>query len=229
MLNYNSNMKKGLVKNFMVIALLFSVGSAFSQPFKAEINAFLKSDSLNMPAPGGILFVGSSSFTKWKDVDAYFPGFHIINRGFGGSSLPDVIYYAEQTILKYSPKQIYIYCGENYLAGSNSVTADTVLKRVKQLFSIIRKNLNKKTEVVFVSIKPSVSRWQLEEKFIETNMKIKKFIESKSHAKFVNVHTAMLQQDGNVMTDIFVNDNLHMNPRGYAIWQGIIAPTLMRD
>lgn len=217
------------MKNFMVIALLFSMVSAFSQPFKAEINAFMKSDSINMPAPGSILFVGSSSFTQWKDVQAYFPGFPIINRGFGGSSLPDVIYYAEQTILKYKPKQIYIYCGENDLAGNNAITADTVLKRFKQLFSIIRKNLSKKTEVVFVSIKPSVSRWKLEDKFVETNEKIKKYIESKSHASFVNVHTAMLKPDGEVMTDIFIKDNLHMNPKGYAIWQGIIAPTLMRD
>ena len=222
-------MKKILAKNFMVVALLFSMGSAFSQPFKAEINAFMKSDSINMPAPGGILFVGSSSFTKWKDVQAYFPGFPIINRGFGGSSLPDVIYYAEQTILKYKPKQIYIYCGENDLAGNKTVTADTVLKRFKQLFSIIRKNLSKKTEVVFVSIKPSVLRWKLEDKFVEANEKIKKYIESKSHASFVNVHTAMLKPDGEVMTDIFISDNLHMNPKGYAIWQGIIAPTLKRD
>jgi len=222
-------MNKVLAKNFMVVAFLFLIGSAFSQPFKAEINAFLKSDSINMPAPGGILFVGSSSFTKWTDVQSYFPGFPIINRGFGGSSLPDVIYFAEQTILKYKPKQIYIYCGENDLAGNNTVTADTVLNRFKQLFSIIRKNLSRKTEVVFVSIKPSVSRWHLEETFVEANMKINKFIESKANARFVNVHTAMLQQDGNVMTDIFIKDNLHMNPKGYAIWQGIIAPTLMRD
>jgi lysophospholipase L1-like esterase len=213
----------------MVVAFLFSIGSAFSQPFKAEINAFMKSDSLNMPAQGSILFVGSSSFTNWKDVKAYFPGFPIINRGFGGSSLPDVIYYAEQTILKYKPKQIYIYCGENDLAGNKTVTADTVLKRFKQLFSIIRKNLSKKTEVVFVSIKPSVSRWKIEEKFVEANEKIKKYIESKSHASFVNVHTAMLKPDGEVMTDIFIKDNLHMNAKGYAIWQGIIAPTLKRD
>lgn len=222
-------MKHRLAINFMVLALLFSIGSAFSQPFKAEINAFMKSDSINMPAPGSILFVGSSSFTKWKDVQAYFPGFPIINRGFGGSSLPDVIYYAEQTILKYKPKQIYIYCGENDLAGNDSVTSDTVLNRFKQLFKIIRKNLSKKTEVVFVSIKPSVSRWKLEEKFVETNEKIKKYIESKSHASFVNVHTAMLKPDGEVMTDIFIKDNLHMNPKGYEIWQGIIAPTLKRD
>jgi lysophospholipase L1-like esterase len=222
-------MKKIFAKNIMVVALLFSMGSAFSQPFKAEINAFMKSDSINMPAKGSILFVGSSSFTNWKDVKAYFPGFPIINRGFGGSSLPDVIYYAEQTILKYKPKQIYIYCGENDLAGNKTVTADTVLKRFKQLFSIIRKNLSKKTEVVFVSIKPSVSRWKIEDKFVEANEKIKKYIESKSHASFVNVHTAMLKPDGEVMTDIFIKDNLHMNAKGYAIWQGIIAPTLKRD
>ena len=78
-------------------------------PFQEEINAFIKNDSVQMPAANSILFVGSSSFTIWKDITNYFPGYPILNRGFGGSSLPDVIRFNKETIVKYKPKQIYIY------------------------------------------------------------------------------------------------------------------------
>lgn len=69
-----------------------------------------------------MLFVGSSSFTKWTDVQNYFPGYKIINRGFGGYSLPDVIRYADNIVFPYHPKQIVNYCGENDLAAADSVT-----------------------------------------------------------------------------------------------------------
>lgn len=221
-------MKKIVLLVFISLGLLACSFDGSAQAFKKEIDTFMKSDSLGMPAIGGILFVGSSSFTKWRDIKEYFPGYPIINRGFGGSSLPDVINYAEQVIVKYKPKQIYIYCGENDIAGSDAVTSDTVLNRFKKLYSIIRKNLKKKTEVIFVSIKPSVSRWKLEQKFNEANALIQKFIESERHIIFLDVHTAMLEPDGMVKKDIFIQDQLHMNAAGYKIWQKIIAPTLLK-
>ncbi len=218
------------MKRIFAIAFvsLLASGKLNAQNFISEIKAFAKADSIQMPAPGSILFVGSSSFTKWKDVNEYFPGFDIINRGFGGSSLPDVIRYTNETIIQYHPRQIYIYCGENDLASSDSVTPDTVFNRFKTLYTSIRKGLGKKVEVVFVSIKPSVSRWRLESRIIETNKLISSFLTSQQHATFLDIHQSMLLPDGNVMKDIFIADNLHMNAKGYHIWQRIFAPTLMR-
>ena len=210
--------------------LLFCLCShmAIAQTFKSEIDAFKKQDSISMPAPASILFVGSSSFNYWKDIKSYFPGYPIINRGFGGSSLPDVIYYAQETIIKYQPKQIYIYCGENDLAANDTITPQIVLNRFKKLFTIIRTQLNKKTPILFVAIKPSVARWHLENKYIETNQLIKDFLATKKLTQFLDVHSAMLDENGKVFQDIFVKDNLHMNAKGYAIWQKIIAPTLIK-
>src|SRR5258705_6560476 len=104
-------------------------------PFRKEIDAFKKKDSVQMPAKQSILFVGSSSFTKWTDVQDYFPGYPILNRGFGGSSLPDMIRYVDEVIIPYSPKQIVIYCGENDIAGSDTIKPATVLQRFQKLFS----------------------------------------------------------------------------------------------
>ena len=197
-------------------------------PFQDEINAFAKADSLHTPEKNSILFVGSSSFRKWTDINDYFPGYSIINRGFGGSVLTDVIYYAKETILKYHPKQIYIYCGENDIASSEAVTPEIVLTRFKDLLKIIRVNLNGSLPVVFVSLKPSVARWNMEERIVKTNNLIKQYIATQKNVSFLDIHNDMLDANGQVYKDIFIGDNLHMNAKGYQIWQKIIAPTLVK-
>ena len=171
--------------------------------------------------------MGSSSFAKWKDINQYFPGYPIINRGFGGSNLLDVILYVNETITKYNPKQVVIYCGENDLASSDTVSPEIVLDRFSVLFNLIRKQLGNKSNITFISIKPSVSRWRLENKIIEANILIANFIAKQTNANYINIHNAMLLGDGSVMKDIFIADNLHMNAKGYAIWQKIIFPSLL--
>jgi lysophospholipase L1-like esterase len=213
------------------ISLLFFVVSVFctakAQPFYEDIQAFKKQDSISFPPKHAILFVGSSSFTNWKDVQSYFPGHTIINRGFGGSSLPDVIRYADNIIFPYQPKQVVIYCGENDLVTADTVTAKMVFKRFAHLFTLIRDNLPG-VPVVFVSLKPSPSRWHLKEKMTRANTLIRKYLRKKRAAKFVDVYSKMLGTDGTPIKEIFLGDNLHMNAKGYAIWQQLIEPQLLK-
>lgn len=218
--------KKYRIVLYLIILMLLGL-NAKSQIFDAEINAFKKSDSIVAPLQGKIVFAGSSSFTKWRDINPYFPGYAIINRAFGGSNLLDVIQYANETILKYKPKQVVIYCGENDLASSDTISVETVLSRFSILFNLIRKQLGNKTNITFVSIKPSIARWHLETKMIQANTLIANFIETQPNANFVDIHQAMLKKDGMVMKDIFIADNLHMNAKGYAIWQKILYPFLI--
>ena len=223
------------MKKYLVIFLLFfGMLSSHAQtntaiPFQEEINVFIKNDSIQMPATNSILFVGSSSFNYWKDISNYFPGYPIINRGFGGSSLTDIIHFNQETILKYKPKQIYIYCGENDIAASDTITPQIVFERFKILYKIIRIHLGKNIPVMYVSIKPSVARWSMEEKFVAANTLIRNFINKQKQTQFLDVHTAMLDPNGMVYKDIFIADKLHMNAKGYAIWQKIIAPTLVKQ
>ena len=219
-------------KYLIACVLLFETLSSNAQtnnaiPFQDEIDIFIKKDSLQMPAANSILFVGSSSFNYWKDISNYFPDYPIINRGFGGSSLTDIIYFNQETILKYKPKQIYIYCGENDIAASDTITPQIVFERFKTLYTIIRTHLGNKIPVMYVSIKPSVARWNMEDKFVAANALIRNFINKQKHTEFLDVHSAMLDANGMVFKDIFIADKLHMNAKGYAIWQKIIAPTLV--
>ena len=216
-----------LLKYLLLIGCIFFTANCFAQPFADEIQAFKTQDKLNPPPANAILFVGSSSFQKWADVSSYFPGYTIINRGFGGSTFPDVIHYANDIIIPYHPKQVVIYCGDNDLASSDAVNADTVFERFRVLFELIRTNLPGEN-IAYVSIKPSPSRARLKEKMEKANLLIQTYLSINSHTSFVDVYHKMLNPDGSIMTDIFLEDNLHMNAKGYAIWQKAIAPFLLK-
>ncbi len=216
-----------LCRTLLLVLTTLSFSASMAQPFSDEIHEFKKQDSIRFPPKNAILFVGSSSFRFWQDVSNYFPGYTIINRGFGGSSLPDVIRYADDIIFPYQPKQIVIYCGENDLAGSDTVTGNTVFERFKTLFELIRSRLPGE-DIVFVSLKPSPSRENLLKKMEEANLLIKTYLSIQTHAHFVDVYHKMLNADGSLRKDLYRDDMLHMTPKGYAIWQKEIAPYLSK-
>ena len=212
--------------SIVICCLCINIHSnAQTAPFYKEIQTFKKQDSTIPFVKDAILFIGSSSFTKWVDVADYFPGHTIINRGFGGSSLPDVIRYADDIIFPYQPKQIVIYCGENDIASNDSVSAPIVFNRFKQLFQLIRNRLPR-VSIAYVSMKPSPSRERLWPKMVEGNGLIKKYLKTKKRTAFIDVYQQMFNPDGTVMKDIFIGDNLHMNAKGYVIWQKIMEPYL---
>lgn len=217
-------------KYAFIIAALFCFHSVFAQSnesFAGEIAAFQHSDSITPAPKHAILFAGSSSFRKWTDVQDYFPGYTIINRGFGGSQLENVIYYAGKIIYPYDPKQIIIYCGDNDFAYDTAVAAKTVAERFEKLFTAIRQHLPN-ANIGYVSIKFSPSRKQFWDKMREANKLINHFLSKKKNAEFIDVTKAMLDENGNERTDIYQNDMLHLRPSGYKIWQKIITPYLLK-
>ena len=214
---------------FLLLFLFFitAVADTNAQPFREEIRAFKKSDSLNMPPRKANLFVGSSSLRMWKNMEQDFSGYLVINRGFGGATLPDVIRYAGDIIFPYHPKQVLIYCGDNDLAESDTVRAETVLQRFTRLFTLIRNN-NPHQRIVFISIKPSPSRQHLMPEIQKANEMIRGFLKNHRRTKYVDVYTPMLTASGVPRPELFLADKLHMNEEGYRIWQKAIRPVLKK-
>ncbi len=219
------------MKKMLFIACLLAstpiIHAQTSPAFWQEIVAFKKKDSIQAPPSNAILFVGSSSFARWQDVNNYFPDFTIINRGFGGSILTDVIRYTYDIILPYQPKQVVIYCGENDLASADNISSVEAYNRFKTLFGMIRTNLPK-TNIAFISMKPSPSRASLQEKMKVANQMIKTYISKQKNASFIDIYDAMLDKKGQMREELYVGDRLHMKPAGYAIWQKAILPYLIK-
>jgi lysophospholipase L1-like esterase len=220
-------MKK--IYNLLVVFLLAaaSVQSQENIPFWSEVQSFKKQDSLQFPAANQILFIGSSSFTMWKDVQHFFPKHKILNRAFGGSSLTDLIRFRYDVIYPYQPKQIVMYCGENDFAGSDTVNVEMVVQRFKNLFGLIRSKYAA-VPFLYVSMKPSPSRVHLMNKFAEANKQIERFLEMDNKTSYADIYSRMLKADGSPMDDIFLEDKLHMNAKGYAIWKKVLEKFLLK-
>lgn len=212
-----------------IAMLIISTGYAQREtlPFYEEIRAFKRQDSINPPPKKAILFAGSSSFRLWDNLPEAFRGYPIINRGFGGSSLPDVIKYAEDIIIPYQPKQIVIYCGENDIA-SDTVDSKLVGERFKTLFRLIRQRLPG-VPIMFISMKPSPSREKYLPIIKQGNQIIKNFLWQQGNSIYVDVYSRMLDSNGKPRRDLFKEDMLHMNEQGYKIWQESLQPYLLKN
>lgn len=219
-------MKQPYMKHILWLLLLVFIGQhSLAQepfPFYNEVGRLKQKDSTEFPKPNSILLIGSSSFTMWRDVNDYFPGKHIVNRAFGGSTLADLIRYRYDVIFPHQPKRIIMYCGENDFASSDTVTVELVLKRFNILYSFIRQKFPK-VSFVYVSMKPSPSRQHLLEKYQQANAAIADFLSKQPNTGYVDVYTAMLDSNGKPREDIFLKDRLHMNAEGYKIWQGLLS------
>ncbi|GAA4453147.1 SGNH/GDSL hydrolase family protein [Nibrella saemangeumensis] len=187
------------------------------------MKAFEKQDSLLMPPPGGIVFTGSSSVTMWRSLQQDFPGKVLVNRGFGGSQLVDANHYFDRIVAKYQPKQVFLYSGENDIAAKQ--TPEQVYERFK-VFARNMKTQLPKAELVYISMKPSVSRWNQYPAMQKANRKIKRYAFWHPRVKFVDVGPVMLGTDGKPRPDIFLKDNLHMNRTGYELWIKVLEPHL---
>lgn len=207
-----------------ILLLMQDIGQA-QLPFWNEIRAFKIQDSLKPFDQGQTVFTGSSTIRLWKTLDKDFPGFTILNRGFGGSTLPDLIQYVDQVVIRYHPMQVVIYCGENDLAADSTIHGKTVYKRFKSLQDIIH-GILPQCNIVFISLKPSPSRAHLYTKVADANRRIKKFIKKKSYLAFVDIVPPMLDAQGKPREELFLSDRLHMNEKGYAIWKTALAPYL---
>jgi len=215
----------------VILFLLLWAGVLVAQDqkpaFWEDVQAFKKQDSASAPPKNAILFIGSSSFTMWKDLNEYFPGYKIINRAFGGSTLVDQLRYVREVVFPYKPKQIIIYCGENDVASSDTVDANDVANRFKSLFTTIR-NKFPKAYIDYISMKPSPSRHMLASKMIAGNELIKKYLSSRSRTAFIDIYKDMIDDEGKPKEELFLEDNLHRNKNGYAIGKKAIKQNLRK-
>lgn len=211
-----------------LLSLFFTLltgGQAFSAPeqWKTEIDRFAAADAAHPPASQGVLFIGSSSILKWTSLAQDFPDVPVINRGFGGSELSDSVFYADRIAIPYRPRLIVVYAGENDLARGK--TPENVHADFRTFCAKIHAALPQ-TRILFVAIKPSPSREKIKRKVIATNALIAAECSQDKRLGYADVYTPMLDAKGGMRPELFVQDMLHMNQTGYALWTRVIGPLL---
>lgn len=216
-------------KQLTVVALLFlfaQLSLAQEKPrFWDDVQTIKKFDQIYEPNKNSILFVGSSSIRKWDHLQQAFGSYNVINRGIGGAVIDDIIFYLDDLVFTYQPREIVIYVGENNLPNEEE-TPEIILDKTKQLFTAIRKKMPE-VPIIYIALKPSPVREKYLAKCKITNDLIADFVRKQDKASFLDIYSLMMK-NGKMRPELFVSDMLHMNLNGYKIWETAIKPYLIK-
>mgnify|MGYP003386194624 FL=1 len=195
--------------------------------FEGAIRQFEAQDRSNPPPKGAIVLTGSSSIARWNEQShAALAPLTVIPRGFGGSIMNDVLHYLDRVALTYEPRAILIYEGDNDTDNRNALPVDMILSHLNQIISKTHDALPE-TRIYVMSVKPSTLRRGVWPKAQEVNAGYRAIAASDPLVYYIDAATPFLDPEGNVMTDIFVADGLHLNDLGNSIWGPIIKAGLM--
>jgi lysophospholipase L1-like esterase len=186
--------------------------------FDEEIQRFTE---LTVPETGDlVVFTGSSSIRLWEYLDKDCHGMQVVNTGFGGSHMSDLLFFLDQAVLRFQPTKVYIYEGDNDIAAEKKPIA--ILETTKQVAQKILKS-NSNIKIHFISAKPSPSRWAFKDQYMAFNSLLKDYCDSHDQLFYIDVWNPMLNDNGRPAPNIFVSDSLHMNRKGYLLWKDIIC------
>ncbi|MEQ9306857.1 MAG: GDSL-type esterase/lipase family protein [Marinoscillum sp.] len=170
-----------------------------------------------------VVFFGSSSIRLWENLSNDMEPLNVLNLGFGGSSFSWCIYYFDRLFTKIRPKHLVIYVGDNDLA--NGIPPEKVLKKFRMLTNMVRSTFPK-IPLDFITIKPSPIRTYLLPEIRLTNSLIRKELMALNKASLINVFDSMLNEKGVARPELYLDDQLHMNEKGYKIWRGVVRKHL---
>ena len=227
---------KAKVINWLIMAIALCGILAVSSPSLAQrgtnpgiwdeaMRRFAEMDRLDPPELGSIVLTGSSSIARWNDqaADALAP-LSVIPRGFGGSVMNDVLFHLDQVALKYRPRAIVIYEGDNDTAYG--IPKDVILSGLKEIITRVHEALPE-TRIYVMAVKPSTLRVDVWNDAQQVNAAYQEVAKSDPLVFFIDSASPFLGEDRKVMTDIFVEDGLHLNVTGNLIWGSIIRAALM--
>lgn len=181
-----------------------------------EINN--KYDSIWDSSRETVVFTGSSSIRSWDNLQNVFPDHQIVNSGFGGSQASDLLIYLDELVLRYQPKQVFIYEGDNDISFKKKPRQ--IRLDILQIINNIKAH-HSGTNIVLIAAKPSLARWHLRRKYKKLNQKLKRLAKHDPSLEYANVWNIMLN-GRTVREDIFLEDGLHMNSKGYQLWYSVL-------
>lgn len=191
--------------------------------WESEIAAFEQSAVTNPPPTNALLFTGSSTIRLWHTLATDFPGHRVINRGFGGSQIVDATHFADRIIFPHAPRALFLRAGGNDIAAGKS--PEEVFADFKAFAATVHAKLPA-TDIYYISLCPSVARWQQADRERRLNTLVQEFSRTRPHLKYIETYSMTLGPDGQPRPELFVSDQLHFSAEGYKLLADIIRPHL---
>ena len=214
------------------VAMLFLFAALFLRAADAphnftkwerEIAAFEAHDRTNPPPANALLFIGSSTIRFWTNLPADFPGYPIINRGFGGSEIADSTHFADRIVFPYAPRAIFLRAGGNDINAGKSPEA--VFADFKDFTTTVHAKLPN-VEIFFISCSHTPARWKNREQEKMMNHLIEAYIRRTPHLTYIETGNLAIGTNGLPREELFRKDKLHFNAAGYQLLAEVVRPYL---
>ena len=191
--------------------------------WERDISAYERMDRTNPPPQGALLFTGSSTIRRWASLAQDFPQHKVINRGFGGSEIADATHFADRIIFPYRPRMVLLRAGGNDINAGKS--PEQVFADFKEFVATVHAKLPE-TDIVFISLCPSVARWKQADKEKALNSMTQQYAQQAPHVKYIETYDLSLGPKGEPRPELFVADKLHFNAEGYRLLTGRVRSWL---
>ncbi len=220
--------KAWLAEGLNIFSMIRKSLSSDPSVWEPDIRKFEAHDRLQPPPADVVVFTGSSSITLWSTLEQDMAPLPVINRGFGGSHMNDVVHYAPRLVVAYHPRAVVLFAGTNDIAGSKPKTAQEVFDGYRAFVDVVHAALPD-TPIYYISITPTPSRWKLWPIVQEANRLIGEHTATDPRLHFIDMTDVILRPEGKPDRSLYRFDRLHPNQRGYAVWTAKIKPILLAD
>jgi lysophospholipase L1-like esterase len=192
--------------------------------WEGRIAAFEQQPVLN----DALLFTGSSSIRFWSSLERDMSPAPVIQRGFGGAKINDMVHYADRLVAVPSPAAILVFAGTNDISlqavkPAADIAADWLrfVARVRQTHPDVL--------IYYIAITPSIRRWEVWPQAQDTNQLIEAAIKADPLQHFINTGSSLLDEQGMPNPELYIFDGLHLNAEGYKRWTQVIRGRLLAD
>ncbi|MFT3903067.1 MAG: hypothetical protein QM727_07825 [Niabella sp.] len=173
-----------------------------------------------------VLFLGSSSINLWNNIYNDLAPLKIIRRSYGGSTIRDNIYNYNTIARGYKPKKIAIYIENDLGNGKESVSPGETYDLFRLFVQMLQRDYPQ-VPIYIISFKPSFAKQdQLPDQLV-VNKLLEDFAKRIPFVEYIDITKTMYDDKGKLREDIFRQDKLHMNQKGYDLWIKVLKPILL--
>jgi hypothetical protein len=193
--------------------------------YENEIRLLQRLNSTEPIPDNAVVFYGSSIFRFWSTLPRDMAPLPVINRSFGGARTWEVLHFFDRIVLPCRPCIIAYYCGSNDIECGQK--PEDIAARFQAFGELVQQELPR-SRVFFVSINLAPQKRAHWDAIQTANQIIENQCSENPALGYIDVNPALLDTHMQPRTGLFQEDGLHLRPKAYETFAGIIKPVILK-
>lgn len=195
------------------------------QRWQAAITELEQRDQVEAHPDDSVLFVGSSSIRLWNDIDRDMAPYHPIQRGYGGAKWSDVAIFVDRLVSPHLCRAVVFFVANDISGRETDKSPEEVAQLFKYVLQRVRQH-HPTAPVFYIAVTPTPSRFKVWPQIQAGNAAVREVCRKSDQTFFIGTESAYLDGQGFPRSELFLDDQLHLNRDGYTLWAAIIKSHL---